>query len=121
MDGAVRSADAYQNAALISGDRQVVRTAAERHFPLNLSTFSVHDIEHALRFVADIDSRAVGREGNSMRQLNARNHLHDFICRGIDDIDCVCTSIGYLNRPDTVWRKSTSTPPSSSPHPAASP
>jgi hypothetical protein len=62
--------DRDDDAATVFGHRDVVRMAAKRHPFDDLAGLSIDDIEGAVSFVADVDSRAVGGEINAMRALD---------------------------------------------------
>src|SRR5229473_3420724 len=105
VKGALRRADPYEDATTILGDGDIVWPAAQEHFLQNLTALAIHDVEHAFRFVADIDSCAIGRKGDSMRQLYAMNHLDDSVGCGIDNIDCVSRAVGDVDECRWFWRR----------------
>src|SRR5712692_4277443 len=86
-------ADANQHLTSILGDGEVVRPSAERYLASNFPALSIHHIEHTLCFIADVDPRPVGREGDAVRQLDATYYLHDLVRRGIDNVDSVAGAI----------------------------
>src|SRR5256885_5286299 len=65
IECAMRRADAYEDATPILGDGEVIRSAAKRYFLQNRTALPVYDVEHAFGFVADIESRSIGRKGDS--------------------------------------------------------
>src|ERR1700675_508847 len=85
--------DANQHLTSIFGDGEVVRPSAERYLAKNLPALSIHHIEHALRFIADVNARSIRRENDAMRQLDAAYYLHDFIRRGINNVDGVAGAV----------------------------
>src|SRR5882762_2892487 len=97
IDDAWLRPDAYQHPASIPGDGKVVRPGAQRHFLEDFPALSIHDVEHALRFIADVDSRPVGRESDAMRQLYAPYHLHDCVRRGINHVDRIASAVGDID------------------------
>src|SRR5438046_7690226 len=89
--------DTDQHSAAIFSDGEVIRPSAERDFLFNLSAFSIDYIEHALRFVADVNARSIGRESDVMRQLYASDYLHDVIGGGINHINSVASTVRDKN------------------------
>src|SRR5205823_12347615 len=89
--------DTDQHSTAIFSDGEVIRPSAERDFLFNLSAFSIDYIEHALRFVADVNARSIGRESDAMRQLYASDYLHDVIGGGINHINSVDNIVCVIN------------------------
>src|SRR5438046_10467673 len=70
---------ADQHAAAIFSDGEVIRPSDERDFLFNLSAFSIDYIEHAVRFVADVNARSIGSDSNAMRLLYTPAYFHNDI------------------------------------------
>ena len=64
-----------------------VGLTAEGHFFDNRSGLLIHNVEHILSLIANIDATPVGGEGDVMGQLDAFNLLHDLVSCRVDDID----------------------------------
>src|ERR1700674_1283315 len=59
--------DANQHLTSIFGDGEVVRPIAERYLAKNLPALSIHNVEDALRFIADVNACSIRRESDAMR------------------------------------------------------
>src|SRR6266481_9199100 len=88
---------AHQHPVSIFSNGNVVGAAAERHFPQNFPAPSIYHVEHALRFIADVDARPIGRESDAMRQFYATYHLHYFVCGGINHVDRIASAVRHID------------------------
>ena len=91
-----------ENPASIFRDGDIVRTGTDCHLLQNLAALAIQHVEHALGFVADIDPRAIRRERNAVRQLDAPYYLHDLILCRVDHINRVSRTVGDIDARDRL-------------------
>ena len=71
----------------------------------DLQRLRVDDVERALRFVADVDAAAVGRDAGAVVHLDPLDHADHLVGGGIDDVDVVPGAVG-LDDPDLAAARS---------------
>src|SRR5882724_5638241 len=97
VDGAGLSPDAHQHALSVAGNCQIIRPVGEGYFLEDLAAFAIHYVEDALGLVTDVDSRAVGRERDAVREFDASDDLYNLVRSGIDGIDRIASAVRHVD------------------------
>src|SRR5450432_1847051 len=97
VDGAGLGPNTDKYALSVSGDSQIVRAVGKRYLLQDFTILAIYNIKYAFGFVTDIDSGAIGRKSDSVRQFDTMNDLDDFVGGRVDSVDRIASAVGDEN------------------------